>query len=188
VLVALGYGTFRCIRRMQAKEEAGTNVIASTPAISTLPSTINRGTPKKFSSKPSLHPTSANWGFYYGKQQKTISKFYEKKKENDSGQEEKNEATSPSVATTASKGAPTRVVPLAHVVEKTDVHNYQGMTVTKWMQENPNDAAALTPKDTTLKVLSKVTFSLNQASVAKELAVGIGSTSQLTRVRVLWPR
>jgi hypothetical protein len=73
-------------------------------------------------------------------------------------------------------------------VEKTDVHNYQGMTVTKWMQENPNDAAALTPKDTTLKVLSKVTFSLNQASVAKELAVGIGSTSQLTRVRVLWPR
>jgi hypothetical protein len=62
------------------------------------------------------------------------------------------------------------------------------MTVTKWMQENPNDAAALTPKDTTLKVLSKVTFSLNQASVAKELAVGIGSTSQLTRVRVLWPR
>jgi hypothetical protein len=38
------------------------------------------------------------------------------------------------------------------------------------MKENPADAAALTQEDTA-KVLTKVTFSLNQASVAKELAV-----------------
>jgi hypothetical protein len=68
-------------------------------------------------------------------------------------------------------------------VEKTDSHN-QATAVKKWTQENPTEAAALTPGDTA-KVLSKVTFSLNQAPVAKELAVGIGRTGQLTCAHVV---
>ena len=65
------------------------------------------------------------------------------------------------------------VVPLAHVMEMTDSHN-QVTAVKYWMAKNPTDAAALiTPQDTR-KVLSQVTFSLNQASVANEFAIGIG--------------
>jgi hypothetical protein len=185
----LGCFTFICIRRMQDKKEEGTNVIvetpvanelpqvtdnandslpiihavaflepsagesaspnmelmsASTPAMSTLSSTISDGNPKKFS-----HPPATNPAF-----------------------------TRPVTAV-----APKQVVPLAHVVETTDSHN-QATALKKWMQENPTDAAALTPADTA-NVLSKVTFSLNQASVAKELAVGIGGTGQLTCAHVV---
>jgi hypothetical protein len=92
-----------------------------------------------------------------------------------------NPAFAPSVTAVP---PPTRVVPLVHVVETTDSHD-QVRAVKNWMQANPTDAAALTPEDTA-KVLSKVTFSLNQASVAKELAVGIGGSSagQLTCAHV----
>ena len=75
------------------------------------------------------------------------------------------------------------VVSLAHVMDMTDSHD-QVTAVKHWMAENPTDAAALTPQDTA-KVLSQVTFSLNKASVAKELAIGIGRTGNLTCAHVV---
>lgn len=77
----------------------------------------------------------------------------------------------------------TQVVPLAHVFEKTESHN-QVRAVRQWMQDNPAGSEALTPEDTA-KVLSQVTFSLNQVSMAEELAVGIGSRGKLTCAHIV---
>jgi hypothetical protein len=181
--------TFLCIRRMrQGKEEAdiyveGENVIVETPAVA---NEIPQVTKNANDSLPLIHavaflePSAGEAASPNMELMSTLSSTI------NGGNPKKFSnppPTNPFFTRPVTDVAPTQVVPLAHVVEKTDSHN-QATVVKKWMQENPTDAAALTPEDTA-KVLSKVSFSLNQASVAKELAVGIGSTGQLTCAHVV---
>jgi hypothetical protein len=184
----LGCFTFLCIRRMQGKE-AGTTFL-ETPAVA---NEIPQVTDNDNDSLPIIHavaflepsagePASTNMEQVATSTPAIPSTNYDNPKF--SNPPAGNPAFTPPMAyVSPAQVSSIHVVPLAHVVEKTDSHN-QVKAVKNWMQENPTDAAALTPEDTA-KVLSKVTFSLNQASVAKELAVGIGSTGKLTCAHVV---
>ena len=57
-------------------------------------------------------------------------------------------------------------------------------TVSKWMRDHPLEASLLTPKQVK-DILSAVPFSLDQPSVAAEIAVGIGNKHNLTCEHVL---
>jgi hypothetical protein len=177
----LCYLSFLCLRKVQGKEAGTTTgggdaMFVETPAVATeIPSVTDNGN----DSVPMIHavafleplagePASTNIDLVAASAPASIptlaSTNYDK-----SNPPAGNPSFAPSVTAVP---PPTRVVPLVHVVETTDSHD-QVRAVKNWMQANPTDAAALTPEDTA-EVLSKVTFSLNQASVAKELAVGIG--------------
>lgn len=53
------------------------------------------------------------------------------------------------------------------------------LTVGEWVRDNPLAASQLSPNQVG-QILSKVTFSLDQASVASEIATGLESTASLT--------
>ena len=53
------------------------------------------------------------------------------------------------------------------------------LTVGEWVRDNPSAAALLTPSQVG-QILSKVSFSLDQPSVAAEIAAGLEPTTSLT--------
>jgi hypothetical protein len=53
------------------------------------------------------------------------------------------------------------------------------LTVGEWVRDNPLAASQLTPSEVG-QILAKVTFTLDQASVASEIAAGMESTTTLT--------
>jgi hypothetical protein len=187
--------TFLCIRRMQGAESAeaskeATNIVETPVAIENSPVTDNGNDALPIIiavavlEPPAGEPASTNIDLVAASTtaMPTLSSTKDDNP-NFSNPPATNPAFTPPVITQATAVPPTQVVPLAHIVEKAGSHN-QVTAVKQWMQENPTDAAALTQEDTA-KVLTKVTFSLNQASVAKELAVGIGSSGKLTCAHVV---
>lgn len=53
------------------------------------------------------------------------------------------------------------------------------LTVGEWVRDNPGAAAQLSP-DQVGQILSKISFSMEQASVASEIAAGMENTNSLT--------
>jgi hypothetical protein len=53
------------------------------------------------------------------------------------------------------------------------------LTVGEWVRDNPGAAAQLSP-DQVGQILSKISFSMEQASVASEIATGMENTASLT--------